>query len=430
MRPPSRGATLTRARHRRRAGAARRGHRGARRRLPRRGRRARGGRAAGGRPAARRRHLGPDADAARRGRAAHVPDAGARRNHVLADRVTVGRHRPHRVVVGDLSPSVHRARLHRTVLRGRARASTTHCRSGRTARACTTCAGRSHAHWACARNDWWSATSRAPGCYGHNGADDAAMDAALLALAAPGQTGAGGLVAGRRAGLGTAGTRGRGAGLGRHRGRRHRVVLAARDLERQLHQPPRHDTNRLHSSAASHRARDAAIHSKLREPPLERGGGTRRNAVPGYDFPAYEVVNHLLPRMPLRTSALRSLGAHLNVFAAESFMDELAAEAGRDPLEFRLATCPTRAPGPCWKPLHGGRIGQPADAVRTRSGTASAMRATRTPAPTVRSSPRSRPSTGPGAPADDRRRRRAGHQPGRRGQPDRGRRDPGRPAGR
>ena len=73
------------------------------------------------------------------------------------------------------------------------------------------------------------------------------------------------------------------------------------------------------------------------EPPLERGGGTSRNAVPGYGFPSYEVVNHLIPEMPLRTSALRSLGAHLNVFAAESFMDELAAEAGRDPLEFRLA---------------------------------------------------------------------------------------------
>jgi Molybdopterin-binding domain of aldehyde dehydrogenase len=60
-------------------------------------------------------------------------------------------------------------------------------------------------------------------------------------------------------------------------------------------------------------------------------------AVPGYDFPSYEVVNHLLPAMPLRTSALRSLGAHLNVFAAESFMDELAANADRDPVEFRLA---------------------------------------------------------------------------------------------
>jgi CO/xanthine dehydrogenase Mo-binding subunit len=41
--------------------------------------------------------------------------------------------------------------------------------------------------------------------------------------------------------------------------------------------------------------------------------------------------------MPLRTSALRSLGAFLNVFAAESFMDELALAAGRDPVEYRLA---------------------------------------------------------------------------------------------
>jgi nicotinate dehydrogenase subunit B len=73
------------------------------------------------------------------------------------------------------------------------------------------------------------------------------------------------------------------------------------------------------------------------EPPVEWGGGTGRNSVPGYDFPSYRVTNHLLTGMPLRTSALRSLGAFVNVFAAESFMDELAAAAGRDPLEFRLA---------------------------------------------------------------------------------------------
>jgi xanthine dehydrogenase molybdopterin-binding subunit B len=85
----------------------------------------------------------------------------------------------------------------------------------------------------------------------------------------------------------------------------------------------------------SHRDR-TPIHS-CAEPPLERGGGTRRNAVPGYDFPHRQVVNHLIPQMPLRTSALRSLGAHLNVFAIESFMDELAAQAGADPIEFRLA---------------------------------------------------------------------------------------------
>ncbi len=48
------------------------------------------------------------------------------------------------------------------------------------------------------------------------------------------------------------------------------------------------------------------------------------------------VVSHFVPEMPLRVSALRSLGAYLNVFAIESFMDELAAAAGADPVAFRL----------------------------------------------------------------------------------------------
>ena len=55
--------------------------------------------------------------------------------------------------------------------------------------------------------------------------------------------------------------------------------------------------------------------------------------MPEYDFPAYRAVNHRLLDMPLRTSALRSLGAFLNVFAAESFMDELALAVGRDPVD-------------------------------------------------------------------------------------------------
>jgi nicotinate dehydrogenase subunit B len=73
------------------------------------------------------------------------------------------------------------------------------------------------------------------------------------------------------------------------------------------------------------------------EPPLANGGGTGRNSVPGYDFPSVKVLNHLLTELPLRTSALRSLGGFLNVFAAESFMDELAVASGRDPVEYRLA---------------------------------------------------------------------------------------------
>jgi len=64
--------------------------------------------------------------------------------------------------------------------------------------------------------------------------------------------------------------------------------------------------------------------------------GASRNSVPGYDVPDVHVSRHRLLEMPIRTSSLRSLGAHLNVFAIESFMDELAAEAGADPVQFRL----------------------------------------------------------------------------------------------
>ncbi|HXW85271.1 MAG TPA: molybdopterin cofactor-binding domain-containing protein, partial [Candidatus Binataceae bacterium] len=42
------------------------------------------------------------------------------------------------------------------------------------------------------------------------------------------------------------------------------------------------------------------------------------------------------PALPFRTSALRTLGGYANVFAAESFMDELAETARADPIEFRL----------------------------------------------------------------------------------------------
>ncbi len=65
--------------------------------------------------------------------------------------------------------------------------------------------------------------------------------------------------------------------------------------------------------------------------------GASRNAVPGYDIRGIQVTRHRLVEMPIRTSSLRALGAHLNVYAIESFMDELAAAAGADPVRFRLA---------------------------------------------------------------------------------------------
>jgi CO/xanthine dehydrogenase Mo-binding subunit len=65
-------------------------------------------------------------------------------------------------------------------------------------------------------------------------------------------------------------------------------------------------------------------------------GGADRNSIPLYDFPSQEITYNFIAEMPLRVSALRSLGAFANVFAIESFMDELAAAVDADPIEFRL----------------------------------------------------------------------------------------------
>lgn len=173
------------------------------------------------------------------------------------------------------------------------------------------------------------------GCYGHNGADDAAMDAAMLAMAVQGRPVQ--VVWSRPdelswSPLGSAGVVRLSADCaadGAVLSWRHEIWSGS-----YVSRPGM--TPNLAFLATSHRAGGEEIRS-AGEPPQEFGGGAGRNAVPGYDFPAYQVVANLLTAMPLRTSSLRSLGAHLNVFAAESFMDELAAQAGRDPIEFRLA---------------------------------------------------------------------------------------------
>ncbi|HTY31298.1 xanthine dehydrogenase family protein molybdopterin-binding subunit [Mycobacterium sp.] len=173
------------------------------------------------------------------------------------------------------------------------------------------------------------------GCYGHNGADDAAMDAAMLALAMPGRPVH--LVWSRAdelawAPFGPAAVVEIAAGCGDDGAVvdwRHEIWSGS-----YMGRPGTTPTSAF--LAASERAGGEPIRAGG-EPPVEWGGGTGRNSVPGYDFPSYRVINHLLTEMPLRTSALRSLGAFINVFAAESFMDELAAAACRDPVEFRLA---------------------------------------------------------------------------------------------
>jgi CO/xanthine dehydrogenase Mo-binding subunit len=71
--------------------------------------------------------------------------------------------------------------------------------------------------------------------------------------------------------------------------------------------------------------------------PDERGGGATRNAYAIYDLPRHRLIHHLLPDVPLRTSSLRGLGAWANVYAIESFVDELAEIAGEDPVTYRLS---------------------------------------------------------------------------------------------
>src|SRR6478672_4945071 len=71
-------------------------------------------------------------------------------------------------------------------------------------------------------------------------------------------------------------------------------------------------------------------------PPAANGGGGDRNSIPLYDFPAWTIESRRLLTMPVRTSALRTLGGQGNVFAIESMIDEIAATRGEDPVQFRL----------------------------------------------------------------------------------------------
>jgi nicotinate dehydrogenase subunit B len=169
------------------------------------------------------------------------------------------------------------------------------------------------------------------GCYGHNGADDVAAEAALIAVAAPGLPvrlqwmredehtwepyGS--------AMVGTARARLDGAG---------NVSAFQYDVWSSTHS--------TRPSSAGNLAVAWQIDPPFRQPPPEaipqpQGGGDR-NAIPLYKFPGMRVVHHFVPAMPLRVSALRALGAYANVFAIESFVDELARSAKADPVEFRL----------------------------------------------------------------------------------------------
>ena len=165
------------------------------------------------------------------------------------------------------------------------------------------------------------------GCYGHNGADDVAADASLLAMAYPG----------------------RHIRLQWSREEEHAwepygsamIMNASAHLD---------NTGKItgwkyelwsdtHSTRPGGNAENLLAAHYL-ETPFNPGsggysGGAYRNAQPYYSIPNQQIDAHFF-KGPLRVSALRSLGAYANIFATESFMDELAEKAGKDPYEFRI----------------------------------------------------------------------------------------------
>lgn len=169
------------------------------------------------------------------------------------------------------------------------------------------------------------------GCYGHNGADDAAADAALIARAYPGVPVRVQWMREQEHGwepYGPAMVTQLAASLGEDG--------AIRDWHHEVWS----NTHSMRpggagSLLAGQHIADAFAVPAPKPLPLPEGGGDR-NAIPLYKFPNARVMHHFLPTMPLRVSALRALGAYMNVFSIESFMDELAEAAGQDPVEFRL----------------------------------------------------------------------------------------------
>jgi len=171
------------------------------------------------------------------------------------------------------------------------------------------------------------------GCYGHNGADDVALDAALLARAVPNRH------------VKLQWMRGDEFGWAPYGPAMRMQLRGALDANGRIVDWQHEFWSSGHSMRPGRGAVPAMLAGNYLGKPFARlpaidmampAGGGGRNSIPLYDFPNQRVVNHYIEAMPLRTSALRSLGGYANVFALESFMDELAEAVGADPVEFRL----------------------------------------------------------------------------------------------
>ncbi len=172
------------------------------------------------------------------------------------------------------------------------------------------------------------------GCYGHNPADDAAFDAALIATLMPGKPIR---VMWRRADE-----------LANDPFQSAMQVKIAAEVDASgkpvstsldvwsgthIHRPGTWGGPNLLGAKALPNPPPPV---KIDDMPDGNGGGGPRNSISLYDFPQ-KIVSHYVADTPVRTSSYRGLGALGNVFAIESFMDELAHAAGQDPVAYRLS---------------------------------------------------------------------------------------------
>ncbi|MBV7483719.1 molybdopterin cofactor-binding domain-containing protein [Bordetella sp. BOR01] len=192
------------------------------------------------------------------------------------------------------------------------------------------------------------------GCYGQNGADDVAFDAAWLALHAPGRNVR---VQWSRADELCWAPQGPPISLQLQVDvdAQGRILDWRADAWGPGHslRPGRAPTPTLlgswHQENPSPRL--SAINA-----PIAAGGGAERNIIPCYDIPCSALSSHRVIDMPIRTSSLRCLGAFANVFAIEAMVDDIALDHGIDPADYRLGM------------LSDARAVAVIDAVREMSG--------------------------------------------------------------
>jgi CO/xanthine dehydrogenase Mo-binding subunit len=171
------------------------------------------------------------------------------------------------------------------------------------------------------------------GCYGHNGADDVALDAALLARAVPGRTvrvhwtheeemvwepWGSAMVVRLEAGMSADGG----------------LTSWAHDVWSFPHSTRPGGASGCNLRSAWYLENPVPAPTPV-DGPLPNGASAR-NAVPVYAVPGQRVTTHFHTDMPVRTSALRTLGGYFNAVAADMFLDECAALAGQDPVAYRL----------------------------------------------------------------------------------------------